>query len=108
MNLGVLFVLTMTIFELIGNTHLKWFSENNSQHHLILGTFAYIGVIFFLIQSFNSSSLMWTCIMWEAMIVVGGAATAYFIFGEKFDHWIQWLGILFALGAAICINYRPT
>jgi hypothetical protein len=38
-------------------------------------------------------------------VVLGGAITAYLIFGEKFTHWIQWLGVLFALGAAICINY---
>jgi multidrug transporter EmrE-like cation transporter len=46
--------------------------------------------------------------MWEAMILIGGAITAYFIFGEKPEHWIQWLGFLLALGAVLCINYKPT
>jgi drug/metabolite transporter (DMT)-like permease len=40
------------------------------------------------------------------MIVIGGAIVAYFVFGEKFNHWVQWLGILLALGAAICVNYE--
>ena len=53
-----------------------------------------------------AESMMWTCIMWEAAIVIGGALTAYYVFDEKFDHWIQWLGIALALGAAICVNYR--
>ena len=101
-----LIVLAMTIFELFGNCHLKWFAENGSHHHLCFGLLAYVGVIFFLIKSFTSSSMMWTCIMWEAMIVVGGAVTAYLVFGEKFTHWAQWLGVLLAIGAAFCINYE--
>ena len=50
--------------------------------------------------------MMWTCIMWAAAIVIGGALVAYFIFGEKLEHWVQWLGVLLALGAAICINWN--
>ena len=101
----ILNVLAMTLSELFGNTHLKWYAQNGSHHHLGLGIMAYLAVIFFLVKSFTSHDMIWTCIMWEAMIVVGGAITAYFIFGEKFTHWVQWLGVLFALGAAICINY---
>ena len=98
-------VAAMTGAELLGNSHLKWFAENGSAHHLGIGLFAWAVTIFFLIKSLGQKSLMWTCIMWEAMIVIGGALVAYFIFGEKFNHWIQWLGILLALGAAICVNY---
>jgi multidrug transporter EmrE-like cation transporter len=99
-------VLMMTLSELFGNTHLKWYSENQKKHHLALGLVAYLGVIFFLIRSFAGKSMMWTCIMWEAMIVIGGAIVAFVVFGEKFNHWIQWLGILLALGAALCVNYE--
>lgn len=101
----ILNVLLMTVAELFGNAHLKWFADNGSPHHLVLGVVAWMAVLFFLIKCLTGKSMMWTCIMWEAMVVLGGAITAYFIFGEKFTHWIQWLGVLFALGAAICINY---
>ncbi len=100
------YVLAMTAAELFGNAHLKWYVENGAQKHLAIGVFAWAFVLFFLIKSLACKSLMWTCIMWEAMIVIGGALVAYFIFGEKFNHWIQWLGILLALGAAICVNYQ--
>jgi multidrug transporter EmrE-like cation transporter len=99
-------VLLMTLAELFGNAHLKWFAENGKHHHLGLGVVAWLIVILFLVQTLKSQSMMWTCIMWEAMIVLGGAITAYVVFGEKFSHWIQWLGVLFALGAAVCINYE--
>lgn len=101
----MLLVLAMTAAELFGNAHLKWFVENGSNHHLGIGILAWGLVLFLLIKSLAQKSLMWTCIMWEAMIVIGGALVAYFVFGEKFNHWIQWLGILLAVGAAICVNY---
>jgi multidrug transporter EmrE-like cation transporter len=98
-------VVMMTVAELFGNAHLKWFAENGKHHHLGLGVVAWLAVLFFLVKALSQKSMMWTCIMWEAMIVVGGAISAWIVFGEKFTHWIQWLGVLFALGAAICINY---
>lgn len=101
----ILNVLAMTVAELFGNAHLKWYAENDKYHHLGLGVLAWLVVLIFLVKSLKSKSLMWTCIMWEAAIVAGGALVAYFVFGEKFTHWIQWLGILFALGAAICVNW---
>ena len=105
--MGLFLILGMTAAELFGNAHLKWYAENGRGHHLGLGVLAWLLVLLLLVQVFlKGKSMMWTCIMWEAMIVLGGALTAYFIFGEKFNHWVQWLGVLFALGAAICINWN--
>ena len=101
-------ILVMTAAELFGNTHLKWFSQEGRHHNLALGLLAYLIVITFLVKSLAAESMMWTCIMWEAAIVIGGAITAYLVFGEKFNHWIQWVGILLALGAAFCVNYDCT
>jgi len=101
-------VLAMTGAELFGNAHLKWFAESGKHHHLALGVLAWALTIALLIESLKRSSMMWTCIMWEAMIVIGGAITAYVFFGEKFSSWIQWFGVLLAIGAAVCINYDCT
>jgi len=95
----------MTLAELFGNAHLKWFAENGKHHHLGLGVVAWLAVLFVLVKALSQKSMMWTGVMGEAMIVLGGALSAGLLFGEKFTHWIQWLGVLFALGAAICINY---
>ena len=105
--MGFILVLAMTAMELFGNAHLKWYAENGRGHHLGLGLLAWLLTLAILVQIFmKGKSLMWTCIMWEAMIVLGGALSAYFLFGEKFTHWVQWLGVLFALAAAICINWE--
>ena len=104
--MSLLWVLGMTVSELFGNAHLKWYSSNGKNHHLCLGLLAWGLTLAFLIKALSSSTMMWTCIMWEAMVVVGGALTAWLVFGEKITHWVQLLGILFAVAAAICINWN--
>ena len=96
----------MTSAELFGNAHLKWFAGNGKHHHLWLGIAAWALTLFLLVLTLQKSTMMWTSIMWEAGIVIGGALTAYFIFGEKFTSWVQWLGIILAVAAAFCINYN--
>jgi multidrug transporter EmrE-like cation transporter len=104
--MSLLYILAMTSAELYGNAQLKWYSDNGNHHHLGLGIVAWGVVLYFLTRALKTSSMMWTCIMWEVMIVIGGAITAYVFFGEKLTHWIQWLGVLLAIGAAVCINYK--
>jgi len=104
--MSFILVVAMTAAELLGNTHLKWFADNGSNHHLALGLAAWAVALAFLVKTLSSETMMWTCIMWEVMIVIGGALTSFLIFGEKFTHWVQWLGLLMAIGAAICINYQ--
>jgi multidrug transporter EmrE-like cation transporter len=103
--MSFLYILGMTAAELFGNAHLKWYTERGHTHHFLLGIIGWAAVLFFLIQTLQKNSMTWTCIMWEAAIVLGGVLTAWIFFGEKLTHWIQWLGVLFALGAAICINW---
>lgn len=101
-----LYVIGMTVAELFGNAHLKWFAEKGSHHNFMFGILAWMAVLFLLIQTLQKQSMMWTCVMWEAMIVIGGALTAWLFFEEKLTHWIQWLGLIMAVGAAICINWN--
>lgn len=105
--MSFMYVVAMTGAELLGNAHLKLYADSGKSHHLGIGAVAWLAVLLLLIQIFlKGKSMIWTCIMWEAMVVIGGALTAYFIFGEKLTNWVQWLGILLALGAAVCINWE--
>jgi multidrug transporter EmrE-like cation transporter len=83
--MAIMNVIAMTASELFANAHLKWFAENGKSEHLAIGVLAWLVVLFFLIESLKNKSFMWTVIMWEAMIVVGGAVSAYWVFGESFE-----------------------
>ncbi len=87
-------VLAMTIAEIIGNANFKNFTGEKGHHgHLLGGFIGYIGVMYFLIQSFASTSMLMTTFLWEGMITVLGSAYAIFFLGENFDHWVQWAGV---------------
>jgi multidrug transporter EmrE-like cation transporter len=103
--MSFIYVLAMTAAELIGNAHLKWFADEGKHHNLMFGVMAWMAVLFFLIKTLSSSSMMWTCIMWEAMITILGSLVAYFYLNERFDHWVQYFGIVLALVAMALVHY---
>ena len=87
-------VLAMTVAEIFGNANFKHFVGDTGHHgHLVGGFVGYMGVMYFLIQSFTSASMLMTTFLWEGMITVLGSSYAVFVLGENFDHWIQWAGV---------------
>jgi multidrug transporter EmrE-like cation transporter len=91
-------VLAMTLAEIFGNANFKNFAGAGGHHgHLAGGLIGYLGVMFFLVKSFASTSMLVTTFMWEGMITVLGSAYAFLILGERFTSWIQYLGAALAV-----------
>jgi hypothetical protein len=44
--------------------------------------------------------------LWQASVVVLGAIVAYFIFGDRLNHPMQYLGILLAILSIWFINWK--
>ena len=99
-------VVLMTLAEIYGNYNLQNFAASNKPKHLMLGLTAYIGVIYFLIKSFSHGNMLWVTTMWEGMIIVLGSAFAFFYLGERFNHPVQYMGILLGIIAMMCVNYE--
>lgn len=97
-------ILMMSLAETFGNVHFKWFAKSQAHHHMIGGVVGYVGVMYFLIQSFSMESLMYVSAMWEGMITVMGALVAYFFLGERFTSPVQYLGIIFGLLGMIMVH----
>lgn len=87
-------VLAMTLAEIFGNANLKHFAGGSGHHgHLLGGCVGYACVMYFLIQSFATTSMLVTTFLWEGMIAVLGSAYALFVLGERFTSWIQYVGV---------------
>jgi len=95
----------MSCSEIFANSNLQKFAANNVLMHLVLGILGYAVVLFFLVRSFGHGNMLWVTTMWEGMIILLSAIYAYFFLGERFTHWVQYLGILFALSAMCCVQY---
>lgn len=95
----------MSITEIFGNFNIQKFSSSRKYKDLILGIIGYIGVIFFLSRSFSHGNMLWVSTMWEGMIIVLGSTFAYFYLGERFNHPLQYFGIILGFTAMLCVNY---
>jgi multidrug transporter EmrE-like cation transporter len=100
-------VFGMSCAETFGNFNLKRFAQsgNSAHHNLGLGILGYAGVLFFLIRAFALKNLLVVTVLWEGMITVIGAASAYFFLGERFKHPVQWLGLLLAILSVLIIHW---
>lgn len=98
-------VVFMTLSEIFGNMHIKNYAASNKHTHLLLGILGYIGVLYFLVKCFGHGNMLWVTSMWEGMIVLLGSAFAYFYLGERFDHPVQYFGIILGILAMFCVNY---
>lgn len=91
-------VLFMSLAEIFGNANFKHFAGASGHHgHLLGGFVGYLGVMYFLVKSFASTSMLVTTFMWEGMITVLGSAYALFVLGERFTSWVQYAGVALAM-----------
>ena len=97
-------IVMMSLAEIFGNVHFKWFAKSQAHHHLIGGLVGYIGVMYFLTQSFMNANLLYVSAMWEGMITVMGAIVAYFFLGERFNSGIQYVGLVLGLVAMLLVH----
>lgn len=100
-------IFAMTCAETFGNVNFKRFAEsgNSSHRHLAQGLAGYGCVMYFLVKSLSSSSMLYVGAMWEGMITIVGSLVAYFVLGERFNHWVQYLGLILAVLAIYLIHW---
>ncbi len=93
-------IIAMGAAETYANMNLKEYALNGKKSCLILGILAWAFVIYLLIKSFRTHNLMHVSILWEFAITIFTAGSAYFILGERFTSWVQWMGVVLVfLGA---------
>jgi multidrug transporter EmrE-like cation transporter len=102
--MSLVHVALMTASEIWGNANFKLFTMNRGHHHLYAGILGYVGVLFFLIKCLEAGTLLWVSAMWEGMIVVLGSLVAVFVFGEKFESPVQWVGVGLGLISMLLVH----
>jgi len=91
--------------EIGGICMMKKYSISDKNHHLLVALIFYSLMIYLLYRLFkNGKTLLHLNVMWQVTVIVLGSVAAYFLYNERFDNKIQYLGILFAILAIICIN----
>jgi multidrug transporter EmrE-like cation transporter len=90
-------ILTLSLTEIIGDTALKLYANDNGIQYLGLGIISYIGVIILLIISLQDSTILMVNNAWDGTSSLIESIFAYVILGERFDNYFQYFGIGFII-----------
>jgi multidrug transporter EmrE-like cation transporter len=85
----------LCLAEIVGDTGYKWFANEGGLTNFGIGTAGYIGVVYFLIRSLQGSTLIVVNTAWDGLSTVVEDAYAILILGERYEHWIQYVGLFF-------------
>jgi multidrug transporter EmrE-like cation transporter len=90
-------IIPLSIIETIGDFALEKFANEGGLLPLSLGLSSYMGVVYFLIRALKGSSVLLVNGAWDGINALIVSASAYFIFGERFHHYSQYIGLLFII-----------
>ena len=88
----------LSISEIFGDFALKKYATDGGLALLGYGILGYVGVVFFLIQSLRTGSVMIVNAAWDGVSALIESIAAYFILGERLDDPNQYIGIALIVG----------
>ena len=92
--MSALNILMLSLFEILGDFQFKLFARQGKLANFGSGLFGYSGVIYFLITALKQGNVLWVNGMWDGVSGLLESLAAFFILGERFDHWSQYLGLV--------------
>jgi multidrug transporter EmrE-like cation transporter len=88
-----------TLAEIVGDFSYKEFARKGSKRAFAAGSFAYVGVIYWLIQSLKTGNILYVNGMWDGISGILESLAAFILLGERFNHPMQYVGlVLISLG----------
>lgn len=95
--MGFMDIVFLSLTEVFGDTSFRWFAQTNNPKYFAGGFFGYIGVIYYLIESFKDDNVLYVNGMWDGLSGVIESAFAYIVLGDRFEVWTQYVGLFFIL-----------
>lgn len=87
-------ITALSLIEIVGDYGAKQFANLGGIKNLGIGIAGYIGVFTMLIVSLQGSTLLMVNAAWDGISGLLNSIFAFFVLGERLDHWSQYFGIL--------------
>jgi multidrug transporter EmrE-like cation transporter len=87
-------IIALSSIEIIGDFSLKEYANNGGIVPLAFGICGYIGVVGLLIMSLQDSTVLMVNGAWDGVSSIIESLAAYFILGERFDNYLQYVGLV--------------
>jgi multidrug transporter EmrE-like cation transporter len=88
-------IIALSTIEIIGDFALKNYANKGGLQYLTMGIVGYIGVVGMLIVSLKGSTILMVNGAWDGISTILESLAAYIILGERFEHFIQYVGLVF-------------
>lgn len=90
-------IFALSAIEIVGDVAFKLFANDSGIVYLGIGAVAYTIMTGILIVALQNSSILMVNNSWDAMNTVLQSIVGYFLLGERFEHYTQYLGIGFVV-----------
>lgn len=91
-------IIALSVTEIVGDFSLKHFANDSGGWKMLaLGAISYVAVVIQLIVSLQGSTVLMVNNAWDGISTIIESAAAYIILGERFDNYLQYVGIVFII-----------
>lgn len=90
-------ILGISLTEIIGDVALKEYANDKGIAYLGVGILGYVGVVILLIIALQGSTILLVNNAWDGTSSLIESLFAYFVLGERFENYLQYVGIVFIL-----------
>jgi len=97
-DVGFWYIVILSVVEIYGDFSLRFYAQTNNLMWLGHGLAGYIGVIYFLIQSFKFKNVLYVNGMWDGVSGVVESIASYVILGDRLDKPHEYVGLVLIIG----------
>jgi multidrug transporter EmrE-like cation transporter len=90
-------IIGLSLTEILGDVALKEYANDKGKMYLGIGIIGYIGVVILLIINLQGSTILMVNNAWDGTSSIMESLYAYFVLGERFDNYLQYIGIFFII-----------
>jgi multidrug transporter EmrE-like cation transporter len=97
-------IFSLALVEIVGDYGLKEYANIGGWHYLATGLVGYVGVIILLIISLQGSTILLVNNAWDGASSILESLFAFFILGERFNNYLQYVGICMIIGGMLLLK----
>ena len=97
-------IFSLALVEIVGDYGLKEYANKGGWHFLATGLVGYIGVIILLIVALQGSTILMVNNAWDGASSILESLFAFFILGERFDNYLQYVGIVMIISGMLLLK----
>jgi multidrug transporter EmrE-like cation transporter len=91
---GFLYIVILSVIEIYGDFSLRFYAQTNKLFWLGHGILGYIGVIWFLIQSFRFKNVLYVNGMWDGVSGITESIASYVFLGDRLERSSEYVGLI--------------